>query len=360
MSKKITIGISHGDINGISYEVMMKALEDSRVLEICTPVIYGSPKVAAYHKKAIGMEELNLNSIRHAAEATGNRINIINCIDDEIRVELGKSTKQAGESSFTALKAAVNDLKNEAIDALVTGPINKQNIQSENFRYSGHTEYLMDMFGVDDVLMLMVSDYLRVGVVAGHIPISELATYITKQRVLSKIRILSQSLQKDFNIRKPKIAVLGLNPHAGDDGLIGNEEQESIIPAIEEAKRHNTLVFGPFPADGFFGSGTFKKFDGTLAMFHDQGLIPFKTISQDEGVNYTAGLPVVRTSPAHGTAFELAGKGEASHHSFRNALYLATDIIKNRNFYDEIHANPLHSTYNSGSDKDDDINDLKE
>jgi 4-hydroxythreonine-4-phosphate dehydrogenase len=360
MSKKITIGISHGDINGISYEVMMKALEDSRVLEICTPVIYGSPKVAAYHKKAIGMEELNLNSIRHAAEATGNRINIINCIDDEIRVELGKSTKQAGESSFTALKAAVNDLKNEAIDALVTGPINKQNIQSENFRYSGHTEYLMDLFGVDDVLMLMVSDYLRVGVVAGHIPIAQLATYITKQRVLSKIRILNQSLQKDFNIRKPKIAVLGLNPHAGDDGLIGNEEQESIIPAIEEAKRHNTLVFGPFPADGFFGSGTFKKFDGTLAMFHDQGLIPFKTISQDEGVNYTAGLPVVRTSPAHGTAFELAGKGEASHHSFRNALYLATDIIKNRNFYDEIHANPLQSTYNSGSDKDDDINDLKE
>jgi 4-hydroxythreonine-4-phosphate dehydrogenase len=360
MSKKITIGISHGDINGISYEVMMKALEDSRVLEICTPVIYGSPKVAAYHKKAIGMEELNLNSIRHAAEATGNRINIINCIDDDIRVELGKSTKQAGESSFTALKAAVNDLKNEAIDALVTGPINKQNIQSENFRYSGHTEYLMDLFGVDDVLMLMVSDYLRVGVVAGHIPIAQLATYITKQRVLSKIRILSQSLQKDFNIRKPKIAVLGLNPHAGDDGLIGNEEQESIIPAIEEAKRHNTLVFGPFPADGFFGSGTFKKFDGTLAMYHDQGLIPFKTISQDEGVNYTAGLPVVRTSPAHGTAFELAGKGEASHHSFRNALYLATDIIKNRNFYDEIHANPLHSTYNSGSDKDDDINDLNE
>ena len=360
MSKKITIGISHGDINGISYEVMMKALEDIRVLEICTPVIYGSPKVAAYHKKAIGMEELNLNTIRHAAEAAGNRINIINCVEDEIRVELGKSTKQAGESSYIALKTAVNDLKNEAIDALVTGPINKQNIQSDNFRYSGHTEYLMDLFGVDDALMLMVSDYLRVGVVAGHIPIAGLSAYITKQRVLSKIRILNQSLQKDFNIHKPKIAVLGLNPHAGDEGLIGSEEQESIIPAIEEAKRHNTLVFGPFPADGFFGSGAFKKFDGTLAMYHDQGLVPFKTISQDEGVNYTAGLPVVRTSPAHGTAFELAGKGEASHTSFRNALYLATDIIKNRNFYDEVHANPLHSTYNSGSDKDDDINELED
>ncbi len=359
MSKKITIGISHGDINGISYEVILKSLEDSRVLEICTPVIYGSPKVAAYHKKAIGMEEMNLNNIRHAAEAAGNRINIINCIDDSIRVELGKSTKQAGESSFTALKTAVNDLKNEAIDALVTGPINKQNIQSDNFRYSGHTEYLMDMFGVDDVLMLMVSNYMRVGVVTSHVPIADLASLITKENVLSKIRILNQSLQKDFNIRKPKIAVLGLNPHAGDEGLIGIEEQESIIPAIEETKRQNTLVFGPFPADGFFGSGAFRKFDGILAMYHDQGLIPFKTISQDEGVNFTAGLPVVRTSPAHGTAFELAGKGEASHTSFRNALYLATDIIRNREFYDEINANPLPSTY-TGSDKDDDINELED
>ena len=360
MSKKITIGISHGDINGISYEVIIKSLEDIRLLEMCTPVIYGSPKVAAYHKKAIGMEELNLNSIRHVAEAGNNKINIINCIDEDIRVELGKSTPQAGSSSYLALKNAVSDLKNEAIDALVTGPINKQNIQSDHFRYSGHTEYLMDVFGVDDVLMLMVSEYMKVGVVAGHIPISQLSSFITKEKVLSKIRLLNLSLQQDFNIRKPKIAVIGLNPHAGDEGLIGSEEQEAIIPAIKEAKKHNTLVFGPFPADGFFGSGAYAKYDGILAMYHDQGLIPFKTISRDEGVNYTAGLPVVRTSPAHGTAYELAGKGEASHISFRNALYLAIDIIKNRNFYDEINANPLHSTYDSGSDKDDDINDLKE
>lgn len=360
MSKKITIGISHGDMNGISYEVIIRSLEDIRLLDRCTPVIYGSPKVAAYHKKAIGMEELNLNSIRHVAEATNNRINIINCIDDDIRVELGKSTSQAGSSSFIALKSAVSDLKNETIDALVTGPINKQNIQSDHFRYSGHTEYLMDVFGVDDVLMLMVSEYMKVGVVAGHIPISQLSSFITKEKVLSKIRLLNLSLQQDFNIRKPKIAVIGLNPHAGDAGLIGNEEQEAIIPAMKEAKKHNALVFGPFPADGFFGSGAYAKYDGILAMYHDQGLIPFKTISRDEGVNYTAGLPVVRTSPAHGTAYELAGKGEASHASFRNALYLAIDIIRNRNFYDEINANPLHSTYDSGSDKDDDINDIKE
>ncbi|MEX0986670.1 MAG: 4-hydroxythreonine-4-phosphate dehydrogenase PdxA [Bacteroidales bacterium] len=360
MSKKITIGISHGDVNGISYEVILKSLEDSRLLDLCTPIIYGSPKVAAYHKKALNMEVINFNSIRVAMEAAHKRVNIINCIDDNIRVELGKSTKQAGESSFLALKSATQDLKGELVDALVTGPINKQNIQSDNFRYSGHTEYLMDIFGVDDVLMLMVSEYIKIGVVAGHVPISQLSAFITEQRVLSKIRILNQSLQKDFNIPKPKIAVLGLNPHAGDEGLIGDEEQQLIIPAINEAKKQNNLVFGPFPADGFFGSGAFAKYDGILAMYHDQGLIPFKTISRDEGVNYTAGLPVVRTSPAHGTAYEIAGKGEASPTSFRNAIYLACDIIRNRALYDEIHANPLHSTYNSGSDNDDDINDLTE
>ncbi|MDA3822424.1 MAG: 4-hydroxythreonine-4-phosphate dehydrogenase PdxA, partial [Bacteroidales bacterium] len=240
------------------------------------------------------------------------------------------------------------------------GPINKQNIQSDNFRYSGHTEYLKDVFEVDEVLMLMVSELMKVGVVAGHIPISQLSSFITKERVLAKIRTLNQSLQKDFNIRKPKIAVLGLNPHAGDNGLLGNEENDIIIPAIQEAKRNNSLIYGPFPADGFFGSGAFTKYDGILAMFHYQGEIHFKTVSGEEGVNYTAGLPVVRTSPAHGTAFELAGKGEASHASFRNAIYLACDIIKNRKMYDEINANSLDSEYKSGSDKDDDINDIKE
>lgn len=360
MSKEIVIGISHGDINGISYEVIIKALEDSRLLDLCTPVIYGSPKVASYHKKALNLEHVVINTIRHPGEANSKKINIVNCISEDIRVELGKSTQQAGESSFLALKSAVNDLKNEAIDALVTGPINKHNIQSNEFNYSGHTEYLMDVFGMDEVLMLMVSEFMKVGVVAGHVPISQVATFITKEKVLSKIRILNQSLQKDFSVQKPKIAVLGLNPHAGDNGLLGNEETEVILPAIEEAKSQNTLVFGPYPADGFFGSGTYTKFDGILAMYHDQGLIPFKTISQEEGVNYTAGLPVVRTSPAHGTAYELAGKDEASASSFRNAIYLACDIIKNRQLYDEINANPLNATYKSGSDRDDDINDLKE
>jgi 4-hydroxythreonine-4-phosphate dehydrogenase len=330
------------------------------LLDLCTPIIYGSPKVAAYHKKALDLENVNLTTIRNVGEASHNRINIINCIDDNTRVELGKSTKQAGQSSFDALKAAVDDLKSESIDALVTGPINKHNIQSDSFRYSGHTEYLKDIFNVEEVLMLMVSEYLKVGVVAGHVPIAQLAAFITMEKVLSKIRTLNQSLQKDFNIQKPKIAVLGLNPHAGDQGLLGDEEQNVIIPAIEEAKKHNTLVFGPFPADGFFGSGAFSKYDGVLAMYHDQGLIPFKTISKDDGVNYTAGLPVVRTSPAHGTAYEIAGKGEAEYSSFRNSIYLAIDIIRNRLRYDEIHSNPLHSSYNSGSDKDDDVNDLKE
>ena len=355
MSKRYKIGISHGDINSISYEVILKSLADERINEIATPIIYGSPKVAAYHKKAIEMEELNLNSINNAGEAHQKRLNIINCIDDNIRVELGKSTRQAGESSYLALKQAVSDLREETIDALVTGPINKHNIQSDRFRHSGHTEYLKEVFNVNEVLMLMVSPQMKIGVVAGHVPIAQLSSYITKQRVLNKIRLINQSLQMDFGIPKPRIAVLGLNPHAGDDGLLGSEESEIIEPAIQEAKKHNTLAFGPFPADGFFGSGTYAKFDGILAMYHDQGLIPFKSISQDEGVNYTAGLPVVRTSPAHGTAFEKAGKNEASEGSFRNALYLATDIIRNRERYDEMHANPLKSSYHSGSDRDDDL-----
>lgn len=355
MSKHYKIGISHGDINSISYEVILKSLSDNRITEFATPIIYGSPKVAAYHKKAIELEELNLNSITQAGEAHQKRVNIINCIDDDIRVELGKSTRQAGESSYLALKKAVSDLREETIDALVTGPINKQNIQSDSFRHSGHTEYLKEVFNVNEVLMLMVSPQMKIGVVAGHVPIAELSTFITHQKVLNKIRLINQSLQKDFNIPKPRIAVLGLNPHAGDEGLLGTEEQEIIQPAIEEAKKHNTLVFGPFPADGFFGSGKYAQFDGILAMYHDQGLIPFKTISQDEGVNYTAGLPVVRTSPAHGTAFEKAGKNIASEHSFRNALYLATDIIRNRERYDEVHANPLERSYKSGSNRDEEL-----
>ncbi len=360
MSKRIKIGISHGDVNGISYEVIIKSLMDSRILDLCVPIIYGSPKVAAYHKKALELEDLNMNSIRNAGEASNKRVNIINCIDEEIRVELGKSTKQAGESSYLALKTAVEDLKEKNIDALVTGPINKQNIQSEDFKYSGHTEYLEEAFGVNEVIMLMVSDILKVGVVAGHIPIADLTSFITTEKIISKITTLNHSLQKDFGIRKPKIAVLGLNPHAGDEGLLGSEEKEVIEPAIEKVKASHILAFGPYPADGFFGSGKYTKFDAVLAMYHDQGLIPFKTISGDNGVNYTAGLPIVRTSPAHGTAYEIAGKNEASEESFRNAIYLACDIIKNRELYKEINANPLGSNKSMENAKDMDARDLEE
>jgi len=360
MSDRIRLGISHGDINGISYEVIIKALIDNRILDYCTPIIYGSPKVAAYHRKAIDLENFNLNTIRSASEASPKRVNIINCVDEEIRVELGKSTPQAGEASYIALKAAVDDLESGAIDALVTGPINKHNIQSNNFKYSGHTEYLQERFRIDDVVMLMVSESLRVGVVTGHVPVSALSSLITTELIVSKLEVIADSLLMDFGVRKPRIAVLGLNPHAGDGGLLGEEEEKVIIPAIKKARDMDILAFGPFPADGFFGSGNYMKFDAVLAMYHDQGLIPFKTLALDEGVNYTAGLPVIRTSPAHGTAYELAGKNEASELSFRNAIYTACDIVKQRKFFKEISRNPLPTGQILDDGVDESIEDLME
>ncbi len=339
--EKIKIGIPHGDINGIGYEVIIKALMDSRILELCIPIVYGSPKVAAYHRKALNIDNFSFNTINTIEEASEKRANIINCIDEDIRVELGRSTAAAGESAFLALEAAVKDLRDDKIQAIVTAPINKYNIQSDIFTFSGHTEYLQTFFDADDVLMLMVSNLLKVGVVAGHIPMNKLPEFITGERILTKLRIMNQSLKEDFGIRKPKIAVLALNPHAGDNGLIGSEEIDTIIPAIEAAKSENILALGPYPADGFFGSGSFTKFDAVLAMYHDQGLTPFKTLVADEGVNFTAGLPVIRTSPAHGTAYEIAGKDEALFGSFLNAIYLACDIHKNRKFYKTITKNPL-------------------
>ncbi len=339
--EKIKIGISQGDINGIGYEVIIKTLMDLRIMESCTPIVYGSPKVAAYHRKALDIDNFSFNNIKYPEEANEKRPNIINCISDEVRVELGKSTEIAGEASYLALQAAVADLKEGKIQALVTGPINKQNIQSANFNFNGHTEYLQSVFEVEEVLMLMVSDLMKVGVVTGHVPISQLSAFITKDLVLSKIRIMNRSLIEDFEIRKPRIAVLGLNPHAGDNGLLGSEETDTIIPALDEARKEDIVVMGPFSADGFFGSGNFTHFDGVLAMYHDQGLIPFKTLVADEGVNYTAGLPVIRTSPAHGTAYEITGKNEASFGSFRQALYLAQDIYHHRMNYKTITQNPL-------------------
>lgn len=341
MSQKIKIGISHGDINGISYEVIIKALMDPRMEELCTPVIFGSSKVLAYHRKALDIENFSAVSINSPSEARGDKAYIVNCVDENIRVELGKSTESAGLSSYEALKAATSALKEGEIDALVTGPVNKQNMQQGEFHYKGHTEYLQDSFGADEVMMLMVSDLMKVGLVTGHVPLAQVSSLITSRLIVKKLSILSKSMLTDFGIRNPRIAVLGLNPHAGEDGLLGKEEQNVLIPALEEAKKLKILAYGPFPSDGFFGSGRFKQFDAVLAMYHDQGLAPFKALTMDSGVNFTAGLPEVRTSPAHGTAFDMAGKNTASVDSFRNAIYTAIDVVRQRQIYDEISANPL-------------------
>jgi len=340
-NEKIRVGITQGDINGIGYEVIMKTFSDPRMIEICTPVIYGSPKVAAYHRKVLNLEEFVFNQVRTPNEADHRKVNIINCCDDNIRVELGRSTQMAGEASFLALEAAVNDLKNNKIDVLVTAPINKENIQSEAFNFPGHTEYLTRQFDVKGHLMLLITENLKVGVVVGHAPLSMVPEMITKNVLLAKLRLLHRTLVADFAKTSPRIAVLGLNPHAGDHGVLGNEEQEIIIPAIKKAEEEGICAMGPYAADGFFGSGQQYKFDAVLAMYHDQGLAPFKALTFDTGVNYTAGLPVVRTSPGHGTAFDIAGQNLASEESFRQAVYFAVDIFKNRLQWEELNRNPL-------------------
>ncbi|MFW5725860.1 MAG: 4-hydroxythreonine-4-phosphate dehydrogenase PdxA, partial [Bacteroidota bacterium] len=332
---------SHGDVNSISYEVILKSLVDSRIFEFFTPVLYGSSKVASYHRKALNLGEMAFNVIRSASQAAENKINLVNVITQEIKVELGQSTDVAGKAAFFALEAATLDLAQGHIDALVTGPINKQNIQSKDFNFPGHTEYLAGKFNTRDVLMLMVSDTMRIGVITGHVPLREVPDMITEELILKKVRILHNSLIRDFGIRKPRIAILGLNPHAGDKGILGIEEETIIIPAIQKAFDDGMLVFGPYPADGFFGSSYLKEFDGVLAMFHDQGLIPFKSMAFQSGVNFTAGLPKIRTSPAHGTAYEIAGKNIASADSFREAIYMAIDVHRNRCLYDKINSNPL-------------------
>lgn len=338
---KIVVGISHGDINGISYEVIIKSLMDSRIFDFCIPVVYGSAKVAAYHRKALNIANFSFNNIKSADEANVKRANIINCLDDNVRVELGKSTAIAGESSLISLENAVKDLKEGKIDVLVTAPINKDNIQSDKFNFPGHTEYLTKESNSKDSLMLMVSENLKVGVVTTHLPINQVSEAITEEAILEKLRIMNKSLIEDFRVRKPKIAVLGLNPHAGDNGLLGKEEIDVIIPALKKANDDGILALGPYPADGFFGSDNFKKFDAVLAMYHDQGLVPFKALAFDSGVNYTAGLDFIRTSPGHGTAFELAGLGKASEVAFRNAIYLACDVFRSRKEHKEISKDPL-------------------
>ena len=341
-AKKIRIGISHGDINGIGCEVILKTFNDARILELFTPIIYSSPKVIGYYRKALGLVNLHTNLIRSAEDAQDERINVINCLNDEIRVEMGKSTQDAGEAALASLKAIVTDVRADLLDALVTAPVNKSNMQSENFRFPGHTEFFQAEFGAEsDVLMLMTCDILRIGILTGHAPLVNVSSLINHDKIVSTVRLINKSMIEDFNISRPQIAVLSLNPHAGDNGLLGVEEQTVIIPAIETLKNEDILAFGPYPADGFFGSDNFRKFDVTLAMYHDQGMTAFKTLCFESGVNYTAGLPIVRTSPAHGTGYDIAGKNIASPESFRQALYTACDIVKRRTEYKNLKAGAM-------------------
>lgn len=339
---RIVVGISHGDINSISYEVIIKSCLDQRILELFTPVVYGLSKVASYHRKLLNIPDFSFNIIHRADQANFKRSNLINMHDKEVRIDLGESTATAGEQALLSLNMAIEDLKKGSIDVLVTAPVNKNNIQSVSSEpFTGHTGYLASKLGNAEPLMLMVSNQLRIGLVTGHIPLGEVSQAITVDIILQKIAAMELSLKKDFAIRKPKIAVLGLNPHASDNGLLGTQEQDFIIPAIQKACSTGSLVFGPFPADGFFAAKQYEGFDGVLAMYHDQGLIPFKTLAFENGVNFTAGLPFVRTSPDHGTAYDIAGQDKASAESMRAAIYLACDIFNNRLMWNEINKNPL-------------------
>ena len=341
--ERVKVGITHGDMNGIGYEIIMKTFHDQRMLESITPVVYGSSKVASYHRKSLNISEINFNLVKNADAAIPKRMNIVNVTHEEVKIELGKSTEIAGQLAYKALEAAVQDLLQHHIDVLVTAPINKKNMQTANFKFPGHSEYLADKAGNKEHLMLMVCDKLRVGVITGHIPLKDVPGAITTELILRKIDLMNRSLARDFGIRKPKIAILGLNPHAGDSGVIGQEEAQIIAPAVEQAWNRGWIVYGPYSADGFFGSDHYLKFDGILAMYHDQGMIPFKTLSFDKGINFTAGLPFVRTSPAHGTAYDIAGKNEASHTSFREAVYLAIDIFNHRKAFDVLNSHPLQN-----------------
>jgi 4-hydroxythreonine-4-phosphate dehydrogenase len=327
---KPRIGISIGDLNGVGPEVIIKALADHRLYSLLTPVIYGNAKVISFYKKQLNIEEFNYTQVRNKGQYAPKTINIVNCWEDAYDIIPGKATRESGKFSFLALKQACEDLREGHLDALVTAPIDKHSIHSDEFPFKGHTEYLTQFFGVSDSLMFMISDELRVGLVTDHIPVKDVAAAITKERIEIKLKIMEQSLKVDFGINKPKIAILGLNPHAGDGGLIGSEDDQIIKPVVNDCRNRGKLVYGPFSADGFFASGNHKKYDGILAMYHDQGLVAFKTIAFEEGVNFTAGLPVVRTSPDHGTAYPIAGKNQANESSFREALYKAAEIFKLR------------------------------
>ncbi|HXB94774.1 MAG TPA: 4-hydroxythreonine-4-phosphate dehydrogenase PdxA [Puia sp.] len=338
--QKPVIGVSVGDVNGIGTELIIKTFSDHRLLEFCTPLIFGSNRLINFYRKFSPEMTFNFQSTRDFSRITPKQINLYSCWEEEIAILPGQLTDVGGNYAVKSLTMAVEALRDKKIQGLVTAPIHKKNTQTPAFNFTGHTPYLKQLFNVNDVLMLMVSDDFRVGLVTEHVPVKDIARYITRETILSKLNILRDSLIRDFGIDKPKIAVLGLNPHAGDEGLIGKEEEEIIKPAIKDAK-HQMLVFGPYSADAFFARNYHRRFDAVLAMYHDQGLIPFKSLASGEGVNYTAGLPMVRTSPDHGTAFDIAGKNKADNTSFIAAIYTCLDIIRNRQEYDENRRNPL-------------------
>lgn len=344
---RLRVGITHGDFNGVGYEVILKMLDDARILELCTPIIYGSAKIAAFYRKGMELagpwQPVQINS---AADASADAVNIINVIGQEAHITPGEASKEAGEAAFIALERAVEDLKNGHIDVLLTAPINKSTIQSDTFRFPGHTEYLAaSAADGSQPLMILFNENIRVALVTTHLPIAKVPEAITTENIVEKLALFNKSLTTDFAVVKPRIAVLALNPHAGEEGLLGKEEKEIIAPAIEKARQMKIHAFGPYAADGFFGNGLYTKFDGVLAMYHDQGLAPFKTLAMDSGVNFTAGLPFVRTSPDHGTGYDIAGKNRASEESMRAALYAAIDIYRSRQAFNEMTASPLPKLY---------------
>ena len=355
---KPIIAITAGDINGVGYEIILKSLVNPHICEICRPIVYGNAKVARQHMQTLDEEYRNIqwNIIQDPKQAKDGRLNLITCYPDDTPVQLGVSTPEAGKASLKSLQRACQDLKNGLVHAIVTAPINKDNIQSDEFRYSGHTEYLTQQFpplasspnspiaSSPDSLMMMLSDRMRVALVCNHTPIAKVAEAITEERILSKLSILNETLKTDFSSRKPRIAVLALNPHAGDNGLIGEEETNIIRPAIAKAQEQGIWAFGPYSADGFFGAGQYNHFDAVLAMYHDQGLTPFKALDMS-GVNFTAGLPIVRTSPDHGTAYSLAGKNQAEPQSMLHAIYAAIDILRTRKENTELLAHQLVVEY---------------
>ncbi len=340
---KIVVGISQGDINGIGLEIILKTFLEPELIDICVPVLFSSQKTVGYYRRVMGLEELNFNAVRDLKQLNTKKPNVFVCYEEEVQFDMGTSTAAGGKYAQISLLKACEAAKQGLIDVLVTAPINKHNIQSEQFKFPGHSEFLASYFGHEKgAMMLMCADNLKVGLVTGHVPVQNISSLITEERITDKITHFIKTLKSDFLIGKPKIAVLGLNPHAGDNGTIGQEDITVIKPVIDKLKNDN-LVYGPYSADGFFAAETYKKFDGVLAMYHDQGLIPFKTLSFNNGVNFTTGLPIVRTSPDHGTAYDLAGKNLADPSSFRKAIYMAIDIYRNRKMYKESSANPLQS-----------------